>query len=128
MRRHVGWDDYTQSSGRAHVLGPRGARLVGRTVAPGVEDFIDASFRGPFFSGGRAWWAEWSAFVSGQFGVLHVSTPTGRDCRSSIRDLQTHHGELDVAVLDGEVFYAGERGVFRADRASLELRRGKCLD
>jgi hypothetical protein len=124
--RHVSWVEYADNSGRAMVDGPGGRRLVGLLQAPGVADWIDGSLRGPVFVNGRAWWSEWVSFLSGDTGTLRRSLADGRRCEAAARDLPTHDEELDAAVDHGSVYYANERGVFRARSDSLNWFPERC--
>jgi hypothetical protein len=96
-------------------------------TSPGVEDFIDGSLRGPLFSGADVYWAEWVSFTEGDTGTLYRASPSGARCQGTIRDLPTHRGELDAAAHSGRVYYADHRGVFEAQRSSLEWDHERCL-
>jgi hypothetical protein len=124
--RHVAWVAYRDNAGRAFVDGPSGRHLVGLLQSPGVADFIDGSIRGPVFAGGRAWWAEWVSFISGDTGTFKRARADGRHCEVTARDVPTHDEELDAAVDRGSVYYANERGVFHALADSLNWRPEKC--
>jgi hypothetical protein len=126
--RHVSWVAYNDYSGRAIVEGPTGRHLVGLLQSPGVEDWINGSMRGPVFANGRVWRSEWVSFISGDTGTLKRALPDGRRCEATARDLPTHNEELDVAVYRCSVYYANDRGVFRARTDSLDWAPQHCTE
>ena len=125
---HVAWNDYTSISARAWVRGDARAQLVGRITSPGVVDFLDGSFRGPLIGGPGVYWAGWISFTEGDTGTLYRASPSGARCQGTGRDLPTHRGELDAVADSGRVYYADHRGVFEANRSSLEWHAVHCLD
>lgn len=119
---HVAWVAYTDDSARALVDGPTGRHLVGLL---GVAE-VDASMRGPMLVDGPAWWTEWDLTDSGETGTLMRALPDGRHCQASRRDLPTHRDELDAAVNGGTVYYAYDRGVFRASPRGIDWATQRC--